>query len=101
MYSENKKIKSNVKKIPEKKFVIGHLIDDLDKRIIKELLSDSRLSYRQMAKKLKVSPNTVLTRIKQMYSNDVIRFYTTILDHEKLGYELTVVTEVIVSKGNC
>jgi DNA-binding Lrp family transcriptional regulator len=29
----------------------------------------------------------------------VIKGYTAVVDHEKLGYELTVVTEITVSKG--
>lgn len=99
MYSKKSKIKSNVQKNNPKLLSTGQLIDDLDKKIIKELLADSRISYRQMARKLKISPNTVLSRIRQMRLKDIIKFYTTILDHEKLGYELTVITEVIVSKG--
>lgn len=89
----------NVQKINKKSSIIGHVVDDLDKRILKQLLGDSRISYRQIAKRLKVSPNTVLSRVGQMKTSGLIKFHTTILDHEKLGYELTVVTEVIVSKG--
>ncbi len=99
MYYKKDKINSNVQKNSQKILSAGQLIDDLDKRIIRELLVDSRLSYRQIARKLKISPNTVLSRIKQLCSKGIIKFYTTILDHEKLGYELTVVTEITVSKG--
>lgn len=34
-----------------------------------------------------------------MESEGIIKAYTALLDHEKLGYELTVVTEITVSKG--
>jgi len=34
-----------------------------------------------------------------MESEGIIKAYSAILDHEKLGYELTVVTEITVSKG--
>ena len=34
-----------------------------------------------------------------MESEGVIKAYTALLNHEKLGYELTVVTEITVSKG--
>jgi len=34
-----------------------------------------------------------------MEREGIIKGYSAILDHEKLGYELTVVTEITVSKG--
>jgi len=34
-----------------------------------------------------------------METEGIIRGYAALLDHEKLGYELTVVTEITVSKG--
>jgi DNA-binding Lrp family transcriptional regulator len=46
-----------------------------------------------------VSVGTVLSRIKKMEDDGLIKGYSAILDHEKLGYELTVVTEITVSKG--
>jgi len=38
-------------------------------------------------------------RVKRLEAEGVIRTYTVSVDHEKLGYELTVVTEIVVSKG--
>ncbi|MEM7825498.1 MAG: Lrp/AsnC family transcriptional regulator [Candidatus Aenigmatarchaeota archaeon] len=73
--------------------------DSTDKKILKELLADSRLSYRQISRKLKISVGTVLSRIKRLESEGIIKYYTTVLDHEKLGYELTAIIEVTVSKG--
>lgn len=73
--------------------------DPLDKRILQELLKDSRKSFRQLAERLNVSVGTVLKRVKNMESKGIIKGYTVILDQEKLGYDLTVVTEVTVSKG--
>lgn len=74
-------------------------MDDLDLRILGELLEDSRISLRKLADKLDVAVGTVQARIKRMEKEGIIRKYTVILDHEKLGFELTTVTEVIVSKG--
>jgi DNA-binding Lrp family transcriptional regulator len=74
-------------------------LDDLDLRILGELLEDSRISLRKLADKLDVAVGTVQARIKRMEKEGIIRKYTVILDHEKLGFELTTVTEVIVSKG--
>ena len=74
-------------------------LNDTDKKILKNLLEDARFSSRQIAKNVGVSVGTVLSRIKKMEELGLIKGYSVILDHEKLGYELTVVTEITVSKG--
>ncbi len=74
-------------------------LGDTDKKILKSLLEDARFSSRQIAKNVGVSVGTVLSRIKKMEDVGLIKGYSVILDHEKLGYELTVVTEITVSKG--
>jgi DNA-binding Lrp family transcriptional regulator len=74
-------------------------LNETDKKILKNLLEDARFSSRQIAKNVGVSVGTVLSRIKKMENDGIIKGYSAILDHEKLGYELTVVTEITVSKG--
>ena len=74
-------------------------LNETDKKILKNLLEDARFSSRQIAKNVGVSVGTVLSRIKKMEDVGLIKGYSAILDHEKLGYELTVVAEITVSKG--
>ena len=74
-------------------------LDETDVKILKMLTFNARLSSRQIAKKCEISIGTVLTRMKRMEKEGVVKGYTALLDHEKLGYELTVVTEITVSKG--
>ena len=74
-------------------------LNETDKKILQGLLDDARFSSRQIAKNVGVSVGTVLSRIKKMESEGLIKGYSVILNHEKLGYELTVVTEITVSKG--
>ena len=74
-------------------------MDETDVKILKTLVSDARLSSRQMSKMSGVSIGTVLARIKKMEIAGVIRGYTAVVDHEKLGYQLTALTEITVSKG--
>jgi Lrp/AsnC family leucine-responsive transcriptional regulator len=74
-------------------------IDDLDRRILTLLCEDSRVSCRKIAQRCKVSVGTVLARIKRLEQAGVIRGYTALLDHEKLGYQLTVIAEITVTKG--
>jgi DNA-binding Lrp family transcriptional regulator len=74
-------------------------LSEVDKKILKGLLEDARLSSRRIAKNIGVSTGTVLSRTKKMEEEGLIRGYSALLDHEKLGYQLTVVTEITVSKG--
>ena len=78
---------------------MGMKLDETDVKILKTLLEDARLSSRQIAKKCGVSIGTVLSRIKKLEAEGIIKGYSVAVDHEKLGYELTVVTEITVSKG--
>ena len=74
-------------------------LNETDVKILQGLLEDARFSSRQIAKKVGVSVGTVLSRIKRMEREGIIKSYSAVLDQEKLGYELTVVTEITVSKG--
>jgi DNA-binding Lrp family transcriptional regulator len=74
-------------------------LDKTDVKILKTLLENARLSNRQIAKKVNVSVGTVIAKIKKMETSGIINGYSATLDYENLGYELTVITEIIVSKG--
>jgi DNA-binding Lrp family transcriptional regulator len=67
-----------------------HFSDDLDLRILAILNEDARMSYREIAKKLDIASGTVYNRIKKMTDNGIIKGYIPLLDHRKLGYDLTV-----------
>jgi len=74
-------------------------LDEIDRKLLKELLTDSKRSYRELASAIGVSAATVINHVQRLESAGVIKDYSTRLDHERLGYELTVITEIIVSKG--
>ena len=75
------------------------MVDDTAKKGLEEYLKDSRQSFREVARKIGISSGTVANRIKDLEEVGVIKKYTTQLDYDKLGYELTAVTEIIVSEG--
>lgn len=74
-------------------------LDETDVKVLRTLVSDARLSSRQISKNVGVSIGTVLARMKRMEKEGIIRGYTTVVDHEKLGYQLTALVEITVSKG--
>ena len=75
------------------------VLNETDMKILQVLLEDARFSSRQIAKRVGVSVGTVLSRIKKMEDDGLIKGYSVLMDHEKLGFELTVVMEITVSKG--
>ena len=70
-------------------------IDKTDQEILRNLMVDARLSARQLAIKLGMSTVTILTRIKKLEKEGIIKGYAAIIDHEKLGYDLTAIIEII------
>jgi len=74
-------------------------MDETDVKILKKLLFDARSSYRKIASEIGVSPPTVLARVEKLESDSIIKSYSAVLDHEKLGYDLTAVIEITATKG--
>jgi DNA-binding Lrp family transcriptional regulator len=75
------------------------VLDKTDEQVLTEVLRDSRQSYREIARRIGVSPGTVVSRVRDMEEKKIISKYTALVDFEKLGYDLTVVTEVTISNG--
>ncbi len=61
-------------------------LDKKSRQILYQLDIDSRQSYRQIAKKVRLSREVVQYRIKQMEEKGIIRGYQTLIDVSKLGY---------------
>ena len=74
-------------------------MDGTDVKILKRLLRDARMSYRKVAAEIGVSPPTVLARVDKLEKEGVIKSYSAMLDHEKLGYDLTAIIDITATKG--
>ena len=74
-------------------------MDETDVKILKKMLIDARMSYRRIAEEIGVSPPTVLARVEKLENDGIIRSYSALLDHEKLGYDLTSIIEITAAKG--
>ena len=73
-------------------------VDDKDKRILNALLRNSKLSLREIAKIADVSVATVMNRVNRLEKEGIIKKYSTILDYEKLGFDVEVLIEIRISK---
>lgn len=77
----------------------GSVLDQLDTRILARLLVDGRASFREMAQEFEASTSTISSRVSRLEKSGVIAGYNVAVNFESLGYDLTAVTEVTVSRG--
>ena len=61
-------------------------MDETDSIIIKLMTEDARVSFRKIARELKVSPDTVISRYKALQEKGVIRGSTVVINPKKIGY---------------
>ncbi len=63
-------------------------IRDLDKKILKQLLKDSRKSLSELATKVGATRQTIAKKIDYFIDSGLVRSFTVILDQEKLGLSI-------------
>jgi len=72
-------------------------LDSLDFSIIEALVKDARTSFRQIAKTLNVSPDTIIGRYNALQEKGVIRGTTIVLNPKKIGYNAMAVFMIDLS----
>jgi DNA-binding Lrp family transcriptional regulator len=90
----NRRLKEFLEKVPQgvqNWKQVCKKIDELDLRILGLLQEDCRLSFKKIANKLNVSVGTAFNHVKALEKKGVLRGYTTVLDSNKLGYNLTAI----------
>jgi DNA-binding Lrp family transcriptional regulator len=81
------------------KAVGPEILKDVGLKLISELMKNSRISDREMAKRLGVSQPTVSRVRAKLEKQGYIREYTAVPDFVKLGYQLVFINLVKVKKG--
>ncbi len=74
-------------------------MEDVDRKIINALIENSKLSYRQIAKKIGVSAATAMHHVKKLEKEKIIKGYTLSLDYDELGFDIQVIIDLRISKG--
>ncbi len=74
------------------------MIDELDKKILKALNKNARMSFRKIAKELNVSPATFHNKIKKLENSGVLKGYIPLIDIESLGFNLIAVIALRVNQ---
>jgi Lrp/AsnC family transcriptional regulator, leucine-responsive regulatory protein len=73
-------------------------LDDLDRRLLRLLAQDARVSQRHLARELRMSPPAIGERIARLERAGVIRGYRVDIDWAALGY-VTVYLAVTAIQG--
>jgi Lrp/AsnC family transcriptional regulator, leucine-responsive regulatory protein len=73
-------------------------LDRLDRRILRFLQEDGRISNVELADKVGLSPTATAERVKRLQKDKVIRGYGARLDPTKLGRSFLVFIEVTLDK---
>ncbi|MED0673909.1 Lrp/AsnC family transcriptional regulator [Aneurinibacillus aneurinilyticus] len=74
-------------------------IDEIDIKILSELQKDSRLSMRELSKRVNLSAPSVTERVNKMEDEGIIEGYSIKINRKKLGYSLTCLIEVTMRNG--
>ena len=75
------------------------VLDTIDRQIVNFLIDDARLSSRDIARRIKVSPATVLKRIQRLEKERLISKYTIGVRYARIGYEMQVIIDLRIAKG--
>ncbi|RLG54400.1 MAG: Lrp/AsnC family transcriptional regulator [Candidatus Hydrothermarchaeota archaeon] len=65
-------------------------IDSIDRKILKILQEDCRMSYKDIGKKINLPKSTVHSRVRRLLKNGIIERCVAIVNPEKLGYSKIV-----------
>lgn len=66
------------------------MIDDTDKSILRLLQHNSKLTIKEIAGKLNLTPTPIFERIKRLEKEQYITSYRAVIDRKKIGLSLLV-----------
>ncbi len=69
-------------------------IDDIDRKIIGELLKEGRISFAELGRRVSMSSPAVAERVSRLERVGVITGYRAEIDPRALGYQLTAIVRI-------
>ncbi|MGB0807083.1 MAG: Lrp/AsnC family transcriptional regulator [Salibacteraceae bacterium] len=73
-------------------------MDQIDKKILDFLQKDAKLTAKEMAHKLSLTPTPIYERIKKMEKLGIIKSYVALLNAEKVDRGLTVFLNITIKE---
>lgn len=75
------------------------ILDEIDVLILQELQKDSRLSIRELSKRINLSPPSVTERVRRLEDSGIIEGYTIKINKKKLGLPIDCIIKVTMKNG--
>jgi Lrp/AsnC family transcriptional regulator for asnA, asnC and gidA len=66
-------------------------IDELDLKILTELVKDASISVPKLSKKIDVNPSVAYSRIKRLSKRSLVQRFTVLVNEKLLGYDVDAV----------
>lgn len=74
-------------------------MDEIDRKILRVLCADARVSFRDLSRKVYLSPNATAERIRRLQSLGIIRGFHASLDPARLGLSVEAYIDVRLQPG--
>lgn len=76
------------------------VVDNLDRKIVRELQLNARLTNQELAERINLSPSPCLRRVKKLEQSGVLSGYNAQVDQEQYGLPMNVFISVRLSVQN-
>ena len=76
------------------------MISEIDRRILRELQADGRISNHDLAQRVGLSPSPCLRRLRRLEETGVIRGYTALVDPKALGWTMAAIATIRLDRQN-
>lgn len=75
-------------------------IDTIDRKILRELVEDARISQVILSERVGLSPTACARRLQQLEKSGIIRGYSATVDATELGFMMTVLVHITLDRQN-
>ena len=76
------------------------ITSEVDRRILRELQADGRISNHDLAQRVGLSPSPCLRRLRRLEESGAIRGYTALVDPKAFGWSMTAIATIRLSRQN-
>ena len=76
------------------------VLDAIDRKLLRELQHNSKITNAELAKLVNLSPTPCLERVKRLQEQGYIERYTALLNPDRLGYNLLAFIEITLDRTN-
>lgn len=74
------------------------IADGTDRRILRELSADARITNNELAERVGLSASACLRRLRRLEESGVIRGYTALIDPAAEGWTMTAIASIRLSR---